>query len=170
MNRQTTKYPYTALFAAGVLALTGCVSIAPLEPVKNPPTLFRSDNVVEVEFLHPAKVGLRCGERGTQAFGMPVFHAMACGNGKLITMPDPCATITGGDYAQLLCDVRSQPATEPAPVPEWQALLQAASYQAPARAAPVPLKPRAANSVQVEFVHPSAVLQRCSTRGRRPAF
>lgn len=165
MNRQTTKYPYAALVAACVFALAGCVSIAPLEPVKNPPTMFRSDNVVEVEFLHPATVGLRCGERGTQAFGMPVFHAMACGNGKLITMPDPCDTITGGDYAQLLCDVRSQPETQAAPVPEWQALLQPASYPATARPAPTPLKPRARNSVQVEFVHPSAVRQRCNTRG-----
>ncbi len=74
MNRQTTKYPYAAIVAAGVLALSGCVSIAPQEPVKNPPTMFRSDNVVAVEFLNPATVGLRCGERGTQAFGMPVFH------------------------------------------------------------------------------------------------
>jgi len=74
VNRQTTKYPYAAIVAAGVLALSGCVSIAPQEPVKNPPTMFRSDNVVAVEFLNPATVGLRCGERGTQAFGMPVFH------------------------------------------------------------------------------------------------
>jgi len=89
---------------------------------------------------------------------------MACGNGKLITMPDPRLTVTGGDYAGLLCDQRSRPAAAPAPVPEWQALLQAASYQAAPRPAPTPLKPRAGASVQVEFVHPSAVLQRCRTR------
>ncbi len=165
MSHQSTRYPYTAFVVAGLFALSGCVSIAAIEPIKNPPTKFRSDNVVDVEFLNPARVGLRCGERGTQAFGMPVFHAMACGNGKLITMPDPCLTFTGGDYASLICDQRSRPASAPAPVPEWQALLQPASYPSPARAAPTPLKPRAGASIPVEFVHPSAVLQRCSTRG-----
>jgi len=155
----------TALVVVGLFGLAGCVSIAPIEPVKNPPTMFRSDNVVAVEFLNPARVGLRCGERGTEAFGLPVFHAMACGNGKLITMPDPCLTFTGGEYAGLLCDQRSRPAAALAPVPEWQALLQPASYQPAPRPAPTPLKPRAGAGVQVEFVHPSAVLQRCSTRG-----
>jgi len=148
-----------------LLGIQACVSVAPLEPIKNPPTSFRSDNTVEVEFLSPAIVGIRCGERGTAFYGMPVFHAMACGNGKLITMPDPCETFTGGSYAELLCDLRRQPAAEPQPVPEWQALIQPASFKAPARPSPTPLKPRARNSVQVEFVHPSAVLQRCNTRG-----
>jgi len=165
VSHQSTRYPYTAFVVAGLFALSGCVSIGPIEPIKNPPTKFRSDNVVDVEFLNPARVGLRCGERGTQAFGMPVFHAMACGNGKLITMPDPCLTFTGGDYASLICDQRSRQASAPAPVPEWQALLQPASYPTAARAAPTPLKPRAGASIPVEFVHPSAVLQRCSTRG-----
>ncbi len=165
MKRQTTNIPYTVAISALLMALTGCVSIAPIEPVKNPPTKFRSDNVVAVEFLHPARVGLRCGERGTQAFGVPVFHAMACGNGKLITMPDPCATITGGAYARLVCDQREQPVFEPAPVPEWQGLLQPASFGQAARPAPTPLAPRAGAPVDVEFVHPTAVRQRCATRG-----
>jgi len=165
------KYtPSTALIFAGLYTLSGCVSIAPIEPVKNPPTKFRSDNVVAVEFLNPATVGLRCGERGTKAFGMPVFHAMACGNGKLITMPDPCLTFTGGEYASLLCDQRRRPVAVPAPVPEWQALLQPASYTPAPRPAPTPLKPRASASVKAEFVHPSGVLQRCSTRGLEVTF
>lgn len=97
-----------ALLAAGLFGLTGCVSVAPLEPFKNPPTYFRSDNAVDVEFLSPAVVGVRCAERGTAFYGMPVFHAMACGNGKLITMPDPCSTFTGGAYAALACDARNE--------------------------------------------------------------
>ena len=97
-----------ALLAAGLFGLTGCVSVAPLEPFKNPPTYFRSDNAVDAEFLSPAVVGVRCAERGTAFYGMPVFHAMACGNGKLITMPDPCSTFTGGAYAALACDARNE--------------------------------------------------------------
>ena len=154
-----------AAFAASLLVLSGCVSVAPIEPIKNPPTQFRSDNTVEVEFLSPAIVGIRCGERGTAFYGVPVFHAMACGNGRLITMPDPCETFTGGSYAALLCDLSRQPAAEPLPAPEWQALLQPASFKAPARPSPTPLKPRGRSSVKAEFVHPSAVQQRCNTRG-----
>ncbi|MBI1393473.1 MAG: hypothetical protein GC152_12090 [Alphaproteobacteria bacterium] len=148
-----------------MLGLQACVSVAPLEPIKNPPTDFRADNVVDVEFLLPAKVGLRCGERGTQAFGIPVFHAMACGNGKLITMPDPCDTFTAGAYAALMCEERSRPALQPVDVPEWQSLLQPAGYTPEARPVPTPLKPRARDTFQLDFVHPAAVRQRCATRG-----
>lgn len=166
MTRQTPRYAKAALAVSVLFALGGCVSIAPIEPIKNPPTRFRSDNTVEVEFLHPIMVGPRCGERGTALYGVPVFHAMACGNGKLITMPDPCDTITGGAYADLVCELRARVADEPdiPELPDWQTLLQPASFAASGPAAPKGAK-ESSPSVRVEFVHPSAVYQRCETRG-----
>ena len=154
----------SVLLAASLFALAGCVSVAPLEPIKNPPTIFRSDNSVDVEFLSPAIVGIRCAERGTAFYGMPVFHAMACGNGKLITMPDPCATFTGGAYAELACDARNQAKLLNETISPF--LINASFTLSKTQAREL----SAANAsgeraIKVEFVHPASVGQRCFLMG-----
>lgn len=152
------------LLAASLFGLAGCVTVAPLEPIKNPPTYFRSDNAVEVEFLSPAVVGIRCAERGTAFYGVPVFHAMACGNGKLVTMPDACATFTGGAYAELVCTARNEvKALKETLAPfVWNASLSAGrASSVQTDEAPV----TGDNSVKVEFVHPASVSQRCALLG-----
>jgi hypothetical protein len=153
-----------ALFAASLFGLSACVSVAPLEPIKNPPTDFRSDNGVDVEFLSPAIVGVRCAERGTAFYGMPVFHAMACGNGKLITMPDPCATFTGGAYAALACEARNQAKSLSETISPF---LINASFTAGKKAAQALAEAPASEgrAIRVEFVHPASVGQRCFLLG-----
>lgn len=155
-----------ALLAAGLFGLTGCVSVAPLEPIKNPPTYFRSDNAVDVEFLSPAVVGVRCAERGTAFYGMPVFHAMACGNGKLITMPDPCSTFTGGAYAALACDARNEAKSLSETISPF---LIEASFTFGKKAAREFAEAPASEgrAIKVEFVHPASVGQRCFQLGAR---
>ena len=156
----------SVLFAAGLFGLAGCVSVAPLEPIKNPPTNFRADNAVDVEFLSPAVVGVRCAERGTAFYGMPVFHAMACGNGKLITMPDPCATFTGGAYAALACDARNEAKFLNETISPF---LINASFTAGKKAAREFAEAPASEgrAIRVEFVHPASVYQRCFQLGAR---
>lgn len=83
--------------------LAGCMTVAPLEPVKNAPAEFRGDNTVAVEFVSPMLVGARCAQRGAHIFGVPQLNSMGCGDGRMITMPNPCQTITSGWYARLLC-------------------------------------------------------------------
>ena len=83
--------------------LAGCMTVAPLEPVKNAPLEFRGDNTVAVEFVSPMLVGARCAQRGAHIFGVPQLSSMGCGDGRMITMPNPCQTITSGWYARLLC-------------------------------------------------------------------
>ncbi len=83
--------------------LAGCMTVAPLEPVKNAPLEYRGDNTVAVEFVSPMLVGARCAQRGAHVFGVPQINSMGCGDGRLITMPNPCQTITSGWYARLLC-------------------------------------------------------------------
>lgn len=155
-----------ALFAVSLFGLSACVSVAPLEPIKNPPTDFRSDNGVDVEFLSPAIVGVRCAERGTAFYGMPVFHAMACGNGKLITMPDPCATFTGGAYAALACEARHQAKSLSETI---SPLLINASFTAGKTAARETAEAAVSEgrAIRVEFVHPASVGQRCFVLGAR---
>jgi hypothetical protein len=156
----------SALLAAGLFGLAGCVSVAPLEPIKNPPTYFRSDNAVDVEFLSPAVVGVRCAERGTAFYGMPVFHAMACGNGKLITMPDPCSTFTGGAYAALACDARNEAKSLSETISPF---LINASFTVGKKAAREFAEAPASEgqAIKVEFVHPASVGQRCFQLGAR---
>ncbi|HAY07730.1 MAG TPA: hypothetical protein PKV67_17815 [Hyphomonas sp.] len=164
MKRKSTKSLCAAVITAGLFGLQGCVSVAPLEPIKNPPTNFRSDNAVEVEFLSPAMVGLRCGERGTSFYGMPVFHAMACGNGKLITMPNACETFTGGAYADIVCETREQARDLQS---TFRGMLISASLSATGstkvRTEEKALKDGA--SITVEFIHPASVAQRCLVIG-----
>lgn len=83
--------------------LAGCMTVAPLEPVKNAPLEYRGDNTVAVEFVSPMLVGARCAQRGAHVFGVPQINSMGCGDGRMITMPNPCQTITSGWYARLLC-------------------------------------------------------------------
>lgn len=160
------------LNAVCVAVLSGYVSIAPIEPIKNPPLNFRADTSVAVEFLAPTSVGFRCAERGTELFGIPTFHSMACGNGKLITMPDPCMTFTAGDYAALMCEgsraaqLPRQDRTKPT-----NGLLVHASFSSDAlrlneRRAPR-IEPSGANKLLIEFVHPASVVANCVSRGLR---
>ena len=79
------------------------MTVAPLEPVKNAPAEFRGDNTVAVEFVSPMMVGVRCAQRGAHVFGVPQLNSMGCGDGRMITMPNPCQTLTSGWYARLLC-------------------------------------------------------------------
>ena len=152
------------LLMAGLLGLAGCVSVAPLEPIKNPPTYFRSDNTVEVEFLSPAVVGMRCAERGTAFYGMPVFHAMACGNGKLVTMPEACSTFTGGAYAALVCEARRDVKALRESISPF---LWNASFMVGGGATLQTAEQSAGdgNAYKVEFVHPASVVQRCTLLG-----
>lgn len=152
------------LLMAGLLGLAGCVSVAPLEPIKNPPTYFRSDNTVEVEFLSPAVVGMRCAERGTAFYGMPVFHAMACGNGKLVTMPEACSTFTGGAYAALVCDARREVKALRDSISPF---LWNASFMVGGGATLQTAEEPAGdgNAYKVEFVHPASVVQHCTLLG-----
>lgn len=164
MKRKSTKKLCAAVVSAGLFGLQGCVSVAPLEPIKNPPTNFRSDSTVAVEFLSPAVVGLRCGERGTSFYGMPVFHAMACGNGKLITMPDACDTFTGGAYADIVCDTREQARELQS---TFRGMLISASLSVNG-AKKVRTEEKALSdgaSITVEFIHPASVAQRCLVIG-----
>lgn len=156
----------SVLLAASLFGLAGCVSVAPLEPIKNPPTNFRSDNAVDVEFLSPAVVGVRCAERGTSFYGMPVFHAMACGNGKLVTMPDPCATFTGGAYAALACEARKEAKLLAETVSPFliNASFTVGKSMSGEQAVADALNDRA---IKVEFVHPASVGQRCFVLGAR---
>lgn len=88
---------------ASALWVGGCVSVQALEPVIIPPAQYRMDNAVPVEFVSPGLVGIRCAQRGVKFLGMPGLNSGACGDGKLITMPNPCLTVTAGWYAATLC-------------------------------------------------------------------
>ncbi len=92
-----------AAVAAAALFLPGCMSFAPLEPVISPPGIYQRDNRVMVEFVHPTMVGVRCAERGVRFLGMPGVNSGACADTQLITMANPCLTITAGWYAEVLC-------------------------------------------------------------------
>jgi hypothetical protein len=99
-------------------------------------------------------------------FGMPAFHAMACGNGKLITMPDPCLTITSGPYASGLCEARRAELKIAPSLEEVEALKPVpASFTDRDELTPsfenisAPTKMR--RSMRVAFVHPSSVPVLC---------
>lgn len=92
----------TALCFA-LLGLSGCMTIAPLEPVKEPPVQYKKDVIVPVELVHPAKVGFRCAERGAKFLMLPGINSQACSNTALLTMPNPCHVFTGGAYSELFC-------------------------------------------------------------------
>ncbi len=157
-----------ALLASGSLAITGCMSLAAIEPVRAPPAGYQADVTVQVEFLHPARVGARCAERGVSLFGMPMPNAMACANTKLMTLPNPCDTVTGGWYAEALCreigHSRGWEAEAPAEAPQ----LMAASW-VPDEAVRRPQGPegdlRRGVAIRVEFVDAGEIGLRCAERG-----
>lgn len=162
------KITASLLAFGGSLAATGCVSLQALEPVIEPPAHFRGDNAVSVEFLPALEVGLRCAERGAKFLGLPAINAGACADHRLITMLDPCGTVTAGVYARTLCQARelaAAPHTAPAP---FRALsLQRVSLSAvgPQQDAEQASADRA---VRVEFVHPADVASTCLGRGLSP--
>ena len=98
-----TKIFKITIAVFSVMSLAGCMSFQPLEPIKNPPLQYRNDTVVPVEFVNPMEVGFRCAERGAKFLNMPGVNSKACASTDLVTMPNPCMTITGGWYAELLC-------------------------------------------------------------------
>lgn len=91
------------LTVLALIACAGCANMAAIEPIKAPPKEMRFDTSVEVEFVHPAKVGVRCANRGASYFGLPSINAGACSDTVLMTVPNPCYVIGGGWYASLLC-------------------------------------------------------------------
>lgn len=93
---------------AAVLLLSGCVTVQAIEPVITPPEQFRFDTLTQVEFVSPALIGWRCAERGAQFMGLPAINSGACANADLITMIDPCQTLTAGPYAENLCRDRKR--------------------------------------------------------------
>lgn len=114
--------PAVALLAGTVSLLAGCMTIQAIEPVVAPPPGFVGDVSVEIEFQHPALVGARCAERGAKFLGFPGINSSACADAKLITMIDPCSTLTAGQYAKGLCLARSRPPAGLHPVPQTVAL------------------------------------------------
>ncbi|MEM9422698.1 MAG: hypothetical protein AAF986_09370 [Pseudomonadota bacterium] len=93
------------LFVIGLccVGMTGCANLAAVEPIMYPPKELRTDTVGTVEFVHPAKVNLRCAERGATFLGLPSFNSGACADTEVMTIPNPCYVINGGWYARLLC-------------------------------------------------------------------
>ncbi len=89
------------------LPLAGCMSVQALEPVEAPPLAFRGNATVDVEFVAPPMIGARCAQRGARFLGLPAFNAGACADETLVTLPNPCLTFTGGDYASSLCTLLS---------------------------------------------------------------
>ena len=56
---------------------------------------------LQVEFIAPQRVAYRCAERGAKF--NPGSDFGACRDETLVTMPNPCLTITAGWYARTLC-------------------------------------------------------------------
>ncbi len=158
----------SALLSSCALALTGCMSLAAIEPVKNPPVNYQADVSVQVEFLSPASVGPRCADRGVSMFGVPMPGAMACANQRLMTLPAPCDLVTGGWYAEALCkEIAHSRGWEP-PVPGTGARLMTASWspdQAYGRRAEPAGRYRGDAAIWVEFVDAEKIGLRCAERG-----
>jgi hypothetical protein len=95
--------------AASCLVGAGCTTIQAIEPILAPPQQFRFDTTTNVEFVSPLAIGFRCAERGAKFIGLPAFNAVACADTQLITMIDPCLTLTAGRYARDLCASLSSP-------------------------------------------------------------
>lgn len=156
------------LFSSCALTLTGCMSLAAIEPVKNPPADYQADVSVQVEFLHPAKVGPRCAQRGVSIFGMPAPSAMACANTKLMTIPNACDTVTGGWYAEAVCAAIGHTHGWDAENEVPADLLMPASWS-PDQNFGLRAQPkggyRAATAIRVEFVEADKIGLRCAERG-----
>ena len=89
---------------AACLILAACGETQGIEPILSPPGVYQQGTKVSVEFVHPARVGLRCAERGAKFLGLPAINSGACADRHLMTLPNPCySTQTGGWYARLVC-------------------------------------------------------------------
>lgn len=148
--------------------LSGCISILAIEPVTAPPDYFLSDTSVAVEFLNPTQIGIRCAERGAKFFGLPGINSSACADTRLITVVDPCMTITAGEYAHSLCSARNTNAaprsaqSRPAQGETHLANPQRISLKQEPFAA---VAPKHAETVwRLEFVNPSLLETRCGAR------
>jgi hypothetical protein len=153
--------------AGVVLAAQGCVSIQAIEPVIAPPSQFQTDTAVAVEFLPAIQVGLRCAERGAKFLGLPGLNSGACADLFLITMLDPCATLTAGAYAQSLCAARNAAFVAP-PRQISEAIvyqISDASFAPPA----TPPSKHPGKAIRVDFVDPEMLAGICHRQGLRPA-
>jgi hypothetical protein len=174
--------------AAALLCLPGCLTLQVIEPVIAPPAQFTANVTVPMEFAMPGSIGFRCAERGATFLGLPGINSGACADRQLVTMLDPCLTLTAGPYAAALCDSlrehRSEASTAPPPAPELApaprlprlqpGLIKASfrpvitSVPAPRPASAAPLAERSAwQAVVVEFVDAEAVEFRCAERGAK---
>jgi hypothetical protein len=166
------RFPWrSVLSATSCLVGAGCMTIQAIEPILAPPHQFRADTTTNVEFVSPMAVGFRCAERGAKFLGLPAVNAVACADTKLITMIDPCMTLTAGKYAQDLCASLGAPALA-APRPSSSDPMRATQVAYVAGPKPhLPLKPsaRATEARLVTFASAENVYVRCaSSVGDRP--
>ena len=175
-----------AIVAASV-GVTGCMSFRPIEPVISPPAQYRGDAVVPVEFVHPAAIGMRCAERGAKFLMLPGINSNACANVDLISMPNPCATVTGGWYAAALCHeigrvngwsreggdtaavetFETVSADTPASLAPAMFIQASVTDTSPTSVTRPPAQYRGAATAPVEFIRPSRLAQRCAERGAK---
>lgn len=149
----------TGAIIATTLACSGCVTLQALEPVVEPPAEYRSDKAVDVEFLPALAVGLRCAERGARFMGLPGINSSACADAKLITMLDPCATVTAGPYAEALCAARRSLRTA-APL-QYSADTTEVQHIAVVAFTEAPTGPNESVGQRVYFVHPGRLKSEC---------
>jgi hypothetical protein len=164
----SSKHILLCSLALGAGHLTsGCVTIQALEPVQAPPSQFLGDVSVRIEFLQPGAVGLRCAERGTVFFGLPGINSSACADTGLITILDPCLTLTAGEYARSLCSARSEAmgprgSSDEAPTPA----LRNVSFRSEIRSQE---QYTISLSLVADFVDPALLEETCSARGLQPS-
>lgn len=152
--------------SSALLATHGCTTIAAIEPVANPPASFQADVAVQVEFMNPARVGPRCADRGVRVFGVPAVNAMACANTRLITMPNPCDTVTGGWYAKALCaEIGHSQGWAPGDGSPARAEAGVETSPVAGRDFRPDTPQRSDTAIRVEFVDSHLVGRRCAQRG-----
>jgi hypothetical protein len=153
------KLGLTVLTVGTIMAGYGCVGIQAIEPVIAPPLVYHSDVTVGVEFLLAGQVGLRCAERGVKFLGLPGINSAACADSNLVTMLDPCMTLTAGAYAESMCAARSR-RSSPGVTPQVarQAILEFVSLKSePPHAGERPSN----GALKFNFVSPDLVAQHC---------
>jgi hypothetical protein len=150
-----------------MMAGQGCVSFQAIEPVIAPPPEFQADAIVAVEFLPAIQVGLRCAERGATFLGLPGINSGACADLFLITMLDPCTTVTAGAYAQSLCMARKAAFVSPA-----QQISTTSVYHISDASSPLPSTRAISDrgqTIRVEFVEPGLLVGLCHRQGLHAA-
>lgn len=152
---------------SALLAGQGCVSIQAIEPVIAPPSQFQTDTAIAVEFLPAIQVGLRCAERGAKFLGLPGVNSGACADLFLITMLDPCATLTAGAYAESLCMAHKAAFVTPS-----QQISEARVYQIlDTSSGPPATRPNTqpGKAIRVNFVDADLLVGFCQEQGLRAA-